>query len=382
MDYIELARHLSGNTSSGITRKTATATSASANGTVQINVGGNNITVPTIGNIGKGDTVVYIVQDGMPVAIGSKGAGDTLHDDVDTVSGNVTGLQTLIRETDTGNLEVAKVNDEGKYVGTRTIMTSDAFKVCSANGTSLVSYGKEIAFAEGRMGTISAAHVGTGELAEDQMTLNMSENGVLDANHSIVASAKHANYKAALTLSSENAPAGEYSSAYLPYVYLEAYKSATDYVGIGLYSGGADSARSPLEINTIDTSGTAHKLEITKKGTLLYDSESVATGLADHITQSYTKGDWYVERYASGLVKQYWYGLATFAASVGWVAQQAYPVALSAVYSAQATGSDYRVTQLYAAPMEQSGAACYIGGTASEAHQSNVSLCVIGMAAS
>ena len=370
MDYIELARQLSGNTSSAITRKTATATSASTNGTVRIEVGGNNITVPTIGNISKGNTVEYIVQDGMPVAVGTKGAGDALRD-------NVEGLQTLIRSTDDG-VEVAKVNESGGYVGTHTEMTADAFEVHDAGHNKLASFGANVvSIANNNANAKINMCAGTGAIearkdtSGNAMLFLTAGTGVQLESTTTAPDTSTIHYEDTATIGSQTVSN--------PTVFMEARRDTANgdlssaYV-YGIAGEQPSDSRLDLKGYTINIGGYVINLA----------SSPIINGdaLADHITQSYTSGNWYVERYASGLVKQYWYGLASFATSVGWVAQQAYPVALSAVYSAQATGGDYRVTKLYTAPMEQSGAACYIGGMASTAHQSNVSLCVIGMAAS
>jgi hypothetical protein len=372
MDYIELARQLSGNTSSGITRKTATATSASTNGTVQINVGGNNITVPTIGNIGKGDTVEYIVQDGMPVAIGSKGAGDTMRGDVDAISGNVDNLQTLIRETPAGNLEVAKVNDDGEYVGTHTEMTANAFEVHDTNHNTLASFGADGVEIYNNKGTkLASFGAGKAEIgkAQDNSVIALCDGvGTIQAQ-------KHLGVYDSILFNGGNEfelKSSDDEADSIGYVELCTTKNAGSTATLAANSG-MNGRGSVL----VSAGGGTSTLQL-KADEILIGNNT----LTDHITQSYTKGNWYVERYASGLVKQYWYGSVDWQAGTASVATLTYPVATKKLYSATATPTDYRVTQVYLWGASNDGTQCVINGEASEAHTSSVSLTVIGVAAS
>lgn len=68
----------------GERRVYGTATAASSGGSVSVDVGGEVITVPTIGAVASGQEVVIEVQNGHPVALGVSGWGDdvqTLLDD-------------------------------------------------------------------------------------------------------------------------------------------------------------------------------------------------------------------------------------------------------------------------------------------------------------
>lgn len=73
----------------GERRVYGTATAASSGGSVSVNVGGEVITVPTIGAVASGQEVVIEVQNGHPVCIGVAGWGDDIQSDVDDVISHV-----------------------------------------------------------------------------------------------------------------------------------------------------------------------------------------------------------------------------------------------------------------------------------------------------
>ena len=64
----------------GERRVYGTATAASSGGNVSVDVGGETVTIPTVGAVTQGDEVVIQVQNGHPVAIGSRGWGDNVRD--------------------------------------------------------------------------------------------------------------------------------------------------------------------------------------------------------------------------------------------------------------------------------------------------------------
>lgn len=67
----------------GELRTYGTATAASSNGYVSVNVGGDVATIPTVGAVSVGDEVLIQVQDGHPVAIGVRGWGDDVQTAID-----------------------------------------------------------------------------------------------------------------------------------------------------------------------------------------------------------------------------------------------------------------------------------------------------------
>lgn len=83
-DKMALAAELfSRNEQPGESRAYGVATAASSDGTVSVNVGGETVTMPTVGAVRQGDEVIVQVQDSSPVAIGSRGWGDAVQEAID-----------------------------------------------------------------------------------------------------------------------------------------------------------------------------------------------------------------------------------------------------------------------------------------------------------
>lgn len=73
----------------GERRVYGTATAASSGGSVSVDVGGETVTIPTVGAVAQGDEVVIQVQNGHPVAIGVRGWGDAIQSQVDETASYV-----------------------------------------------------------------------------------------------------------------------------------------------------------------------------------------------------------------------------------------------------------------------------------------------------
>lgn len=73
----------------GERRVYGTATAASSDGSVSVDVGGETVTIPTVGAVAQGDEVVIQVQNGHPVAIGVRGWGDAIQSQVDETASYV-----------------------------------------------------------------------------------------------------------------------------------------------------------------------------------------------------------------------------------------------------------------------------------------------------
>lgn len=83
-DKMALATELfSRNDQPGENRVYGVATAASSGGSVTVNVGGETVTMPTVGAVRQGDEVIVQVQDSSPVAIGSRGWGDSVQEAID-----------------------------------------------------------------------------------------------------------------------------------------------------------------------------------------------------------------------------------------------------------------------------------------------------------
>lgn len=78
-EKISLAEGLFGQKEyAGESRVYGTATANSSSGTVAVDIGGQNVTIPTIGAVESGDEVAILVQDGHPVCLGPAGWGDSI----------------------------------------------------------------------------------------------------------------------------------------------------------------------------------------------------------------------------------------------------------------------------------------------------------------
>lgn len=86
---LELAQRLFGSQPSGglgVRRISATATADSADGTVELDVGGETVEVPVVGHVSSGDEVSVLVENGAAYAIGTDGWGDAIQDAASTAS--------------------------------------------------------------------------------------------------------------------------------------------------------------------------------------------------------------------------------------------------------------------------------------------------------
>lgn len=356
MDYIKLTKALTGSNNVQVKRKTATATADSVKGKVTIDVGGNKIDVPVIGTVKEGETVVYTSQDGAPIAYAAPGSGDTLQAQVDSVT-------TLIRETERG-VEVGKSADGKTFTGIHTAQTASAFEVhgSDTDHTVLASFGADtvnlantnqsaVINMIGGVGKISAIR---GEVADDAYIVMTGSAGAQLVTDSSTTGAL--SRVMAIANSSSGAHANMYSEIVMP-------------------SGKKRFAR--LDVIGGSPSSTSSQVAIQADTVTINDNP-----LTDHITQSYASGNWYVERYASGLVKQYWYGNATYINGTAVILTQSIPVSLSKVYAAHVTPTDYRVSKVYYMPSTSTGTLTQvmIGGTATEAHTSPISITLVGKA--
>ena len=134
MDYIELAKALNKTTTTkGTKRKTAVAKTYSDNGRVKIVVGGVTIDVPCIGAIKAGDTVTYETQNGMPVAVGYSGWGDSVKDNIIGVAVDVDNVSTELADT-IGFLDVwSKDATSGKERRLKTYSVDDLKRIKSTS---------------------------------------------------------------------------------------------------------------------------------------------------------------------------------------------------------------------------------------------------------
>lgn len=134
MDYIELAKALNKTTTTkGTKRKTAIAKTYSDNGRVKITVGGVTIDVPCIGAIKAGDTVTYETQNGMPVAVGYSGWGDSVKANIIGVAVDVNNVSTELADT-IGFLDVwSKDATSGKERRLKTYSVDDLKRIKSTS---------------------------------------------------------------------------------------------------------------------------------------------------------------------------------------------------------------------------------------------------------
>lgn len=113
------------------TRVYATATASSTDGTVTVDIGGEEVSIPAVGAIAQGQEAVVQVYNGHPFAIGAKGWGDEIQADVDEVTSHVW-------IDSNGNLRVTREPEDQNPTDGVTI-TNQAVDVASTDYTSELS---------------------------------------------------------------------------------------------------------------------------------------------------------------------------------------------------------------------------------------------------
>lgn len=124
---LELAQRMFGQSTGGglgqgVRRISATATADSADGTVELDVGGETVEVPVVGHVSSGDEVSVLVEDGVAYAIGTDGWGDA----VQTTASSAEAIATAVNQhvwTDTSGVHVTE-QDQDDTTGANVLLNS------------------------------------------------------------------------------------------------------------------------------------------------------------------------------------------------------------------------------------------------------------------
>lgn len=185
---LELAQRMFGQSTGGglgqgVRRISATAIADSADGTVELDVGGETVEVPVVGHVSSGDEVSVLVEDGVAYAIGTDGWGDA----VQTTASSAEAIATAVNQhvwTDTSGVHVTE-QDQDDTTGANVLLNSqglllrdgtDDLAAFASGGVEFYDAGATIASFSGSgavIGDASATHI---ELDADSMVVENQTN--------------------------------------------------------------------------------------------------------------------------------------------------------------------------------------------------------------
>lgn len=175
---LELAQRMfgpstGGGLGQGVRRISATAIADSADGTVELDVGGETVEVPVVGHVSSGDEVSVLVEDGAAYAIGTDGWGDSVQATASSASAIATAVNQHVW-TDTSGVHVTE-QDQDATTGANVLLNSQGLLLRDGTDDLAAFASGGVEFYDGTATTASFNSSGAvlgGDTTRGQLTLD------------------------------------------------------------------------------------------------------------------------------------------------------------------------------------------------------------------